>query len=60
MFLQMIICSNIRPSQHVAYVATIDSSAETLVAYVATSNISKRTLPRNDYLKVCVATDDYV
>ena len=37
-----------------------DSPVETFVAYVATSNISKSTFPRNHYLKVYVATDDYM
>ena len=53
-----VICSNIRPSQHVAYVATTDSFVATFVAYVATSNISKSTFPHNHYLKVYVVTDD--
>ena len=56
----MIICSNICPSQDVAYVATADSSVATFIAYVATSNVSKSTVPRNYYLKVYVATDDYM
>ena len=54
----MIICSSIGPSQHVAYVATTDSSKATFIAYVATSNISKNTVPRDHYLQVYVATDD--
>ena len=56
----MIICSNIRPSQHVAYVATVDSSEATFITYVATSNIYKSTVPHNHYLKVYVARDDYM
>ena len=56
----MIICSNIRLSQHVAYVAIFDSSIETFIAYVATYNISKSTLPCNHYLKVYLATDDHM
>ena len=52
--------SNIRPSQHMAYVATDDSPIATFVLYVATSNISKITLPRNHYLKLYVATNDYM
>ena len=58
MLLQMIICSNIRPSQHGAYVVTTDSSVATFIAYVVTSNISKITVPRNHYFKVYVDTDD--
>ena len=60
MLLQMIICSNIRPSQHVAYVVTADSFVAAFITYVATSNISKITLPRNHYLKLYVATNDYM
>ena len=60
MLLEMIICSNIRPSQHVAYFTTADSSVATFIAYVSTFNISKSTVPRNHYLKVYVATDDYM
>ena len=44
----------------VAHVAIYDSFVATFVAYVATSNISKSTLSRNHYLKVYVATDDYM
>ena len=56
----MIICRNIRPSQHVAYVATADSSSEKFIEYVFTYNISKSTIPHNHYLIVDVATDNYM
>ena len=56
----MIICSNIRLLQHVAYVATDDSFVAKFIAYVVASNISKITLPRNYYSKVYVATDCYM
>ena len=54
----MIICSNIRLLQHVAYVATDDSFVAKFIAYVVASNISKITLPRNYYSKVYVSTTD--
>ena len=42
------------------YATCCDSPVATFVAYVATYNTSKSTLQRNHYLKVYVATYDYM
>ena len=44
--------------QHLSHIL-LQMSVATCVACVVTSDISKITLPRNHYLKVYVATDDY-